>query len=243
MMTEATVNTVVATGNQPPKADPLHFLSRILIKLYSIWVSLTYPFAAKARNLLIHHTCDLSRRKAHRIKLGKSIVIMKDARIDVDAPPDQDGEPLIVIDDNVGIGPCCHISAKNRVHLEGDLIIAQSVLISDHTRASGDGTAPNSEPGATEGGRIRIGQGSWIGRGAAIVCDRGEVVLGRNCVVAANALVTRSFPPYSIIVGNPAGVIRRFDLEKNAWVIGFGRPTQTSDTSQSRQSSAALAQS
>jgi len=232
MTTETTVGTGVAVPSQPrPIADPLHLLPRILTKLYSIWVSLTYPFASKSRNLLIHCTCDLSRRKAHRIKLGNSVLIMKDAFIEVDAPPEQDGEPLIEIDDNVGIGPCCGISAKNYIHLERDTIIAQSALICDHSPAMEEVTSPMSKQGAREGGRIRIGQGSWIGRGAAIVCTGGELVLGRNCVVGANALVTTSFPPYSVIIGNPAVVIRRFDPVKNAWVIGSGRSTQKADTS------------
>jgi len=232
MTTETTVGTGVAVPNQPRLMDdPLHLLPKILTKLYSIWVSLTYPFASKSRNLLIHRTCDLSRRKAHRIKLGNSVLIMKDAFIEVDAPPEEDGEPLIEIDDNVGIGPCCRISAKNYIHLERDTIIAQSALISDHSPAMEEVTSPMSKQGAREGGRIRIGQGSWIGRGAAIVCTGGELVLGRNCVVGANALVTSSFPPYSVIIGNPAVVIRRFDPVKNAWVIGSGRSTQKADAS------------
>ena len=224
--------TVDQPSNQPyPMEDPLRLLPRIITKLYSIWVSLTYPFASRARNLSIHYTCDLSRLKAHRIKLGSSVRIQKDVLIDVAAPPQRNGEPIVVIEENVGIDQCCKISAKNCIHLERDIIIAQSTLISDHSPPCEDGTQSMSEQGASEGGRIRIGQGSWIGRGAAIICTGGELVLGRNCVVAANALVTRSFPPYSVIIGNPAGVIRRFDPDKNAWVIGSGRSTQTPDTS------------
>ena len=73
------------------------------------------------------------------------------------------------------------------------------------------------------GGTIRIEQGCWIGHGAAIVCGQGELVLGRNSVVAANALVTRSFPPYSVIVGNPARLARKFDTVKGTWVGGSER--------------------
>jgi acetyltransferase-like isoleucine patch superfamily enzyme len=112
------------------------------------------------------------------------------------------------------------VSAKNCIHIERDVIMAQSVLISDHGYTHEDGTPPNCEQDVTEGGRIRIGQGSWIGQGAAIVCTRGDLVLGRNCVVAAKAVVTRSFPPHSVIFGNPARVIKQFDPSKNAWVLG-----------------------
>jgi acetyltransferase-like isoleucine patch superfamily enzyme len=230
---------VVQPPNQPsPREDPLWLLPKILTKLYSVWLSLTYPFASIGRNLSIHYACDLSRLKAHRIKLGNSVRILKDVSFDIVAPPQQNGEPIIEIDDNVGIGPGCHISARNHVHLERDTIVAASSLIRDHSGGHEDGRHPNSEPGVSEGGRIRIGEGSWIGYGAAIVCTCGELVLGRHCVVAANALVTSSFPQYSVILGNPAVVIRRFDPEKNAWVIGSPRTAQTPDNTKKEKPSA-----
>jgi acetyltransferase-like isoleucine patch superfamily enzyme len=230
--------TAETAGNmvvQPPKPpspieDPLRLFPRILTKLYSIWVSLTYPFASLGRKLSIHYTCDLSRHKAHRIKLGNSVRMLEDVHVNILPPAEQNGEPIVTIDDGVGIGQRSQISAKNCIHLEQNVMIAQSVLISDHSYAFEDGELPMSEKAASEGGRIRIGEGSWIGHGATILCTRGELVLGRHCVVAANALVTRSFPPYSIIIGNPALVVRRFDLGKNAWVIGFARSRQTPDT-------------
>lgn len=54
--------------------------------------------------------------------------------------------------------------------------------------------------------------------GAAIVCNQGEVVLGRNSVVAANSLVARSFPPHSVILANPARLARQFDPAKKVCV-------------------------
>jgi len=219
MTTKPGWNTVVHPLNQPvPWEDPLRLLSRSLAKLYSIWLSLTYPFASKGHNLSIHYTCGLRRSNARRIKLGNSVQIRKDAIVNVVAPPEQNGEPIIVVDDGTCINSRCLVSAKNYVHLERDIVTAQSVRIMDHVCAPQGGTPPICERGVTEGGRIRIGQGSWLGQGAAIVCSRGELVLGRHCVVGANAFVTQSFPPYSVIVGNPARVVRQFDPVKNEWV-------------------------
>jgi len=99
-----------------------------------------------------------------------------------------------------------------------------AALIMDHNHEYEDVTLPITKQGITQGGTIRIEQGCWIGHGAAIVCGQGELVLGRNSVVAANALVAKSFPPYSVLVGNPARVARQFDPVKGIWVGGSGRP-------------------
>lgn len=54
---------------------------------------------------------------------------------------------------------------------------------------------------------IKIGNDCWIGAKATIL---DGVVIGDGCVVAAGALVTRGvYPPYSIIGGVPAKVIRK----------------------------------
>jgi acetyltransferase-like isoleucine patch superfamily enzyme len=221
MTTKTTGNTLVQPPDQPfPIRDPLRLLAKGLTKLYSIWVSFTYPFASKGHDLSLHYSCDLLRSRAHRIKLGNAVQIRKDAVINVAALPEQNEEPIIVLDDDICIGARSLVSAQNGIHIERDVIIAQSVLIMDHGYAVQVGTPPTSKTGGPAGGRIRIGEGTWIGQRAAIVCTQGDVVLGRNCVVAANAVVTRSFPPYSVLFGNPARVIKQFDLAKKAWVLG-----------------------
>lgn len=60
-------------------------------------------------------------------------------------------------------------------------------------------------------GDIVIGHDVWIGANSTILSG---VTLGNGCVVGAGSLVTKSFPPYSIIGGNPAKLIRmRFNNE------------------------------
>ena len=56
-----------------------------------------------------------------------------------------------------------------------------------------------------------IGHDVWIGQSVTIM---GGVKIGNGAVVASNATVTKDVPPYSIVAGLPARVIKyRFEQE------------------------------
>ena len=206
---------------------PLSSIRRVLIKLYSLWVSKTYPFASVGSKLSIHFRADLSAIYAHRIILGTSVVVDKDTVLRVQIPLGEEGEPILTIDDGSVIGPRCFISAKNCIQIGRDVVLEPSVLLQDHSHAYKDVNVTIRRQGVTEGGRIKISQGYWIGQGTVIHCDQGELTLGPNCVVAPNSLVNRSFPGYSLIAGNPARVVKQYDTEKGAWVLGSSRPSDS----------------
>jgi acetyltransferase-like isoleucine patch superfamily enzyme len=66
---------------------------------------------------------------------------------------------------------------------------------------------------------IKIGKYCWIGANAVIL---PETELGDYIVVGAGAIVTKSFPPYTMVAGNPAKIIGyrckkcKGKMEKNA---------------------------
>jgi acetyltransferase-like isoleucine patch superfamily enzyme len=88
----------------------------------------------------------------------------------------------------------------------------------DHNHEFSDVEMPIRHQGVTRGGRIFIERNCWLGHGAVIVCNHGELTIGRNSVVGANAVVTRSFPAFSVIAGNPATLIRTYDRQTGNWV-------------------------
>jgi len=55
---------------------------------------------------------------------------------------------------------------------------------------------------------VKIGNNVWIGMGAVIL--KG-VTIGDNSVVAAGAIVTRSVPANTIVAGNPAAAVKKFE--------------------------------
>ncbi|GGD24161.1 CatB-related O-acetyltransferase [Sinisalibacter lacisalsi] len=66
-----------------------------------------------------------------------------------------------------------------------------------------------------------IGHDVWLGQGAMVMPG---VTIGNGAVIGAGAVVARDVPPWSVVVGNPAGVLRqRFDapvralLDRLAW--------------------------
>lgn len=187
--------------------DPITLLLRARSKLYSLWLSKTYPFVSTGRKLSIQYPCILRRPLASQIKIGNDVIIGKDTILYIER--DDVKTAKLVIDDNCTIGARSVISAKNLIHIEQDVIMGTAVLIQDHQHVQGRSNLPIRTQGVTQGGRIRIEQGCWIGQGAVIVCNEGEMVIGRNSVVAANSVVGRNLPPYSVIVGNPGIIVKR----------------------------------
>jgi acetyltransferase-like isoleucine patch superfamily enzyme len=214
-------------NQRPPMEDPLSLFPRALTKMYSTWATVTYPFASIGKRTVFHFTTKVSRQRSRRIALGNSIRIGEHVWLNV-ATDEPDGEPTIVIDDHSVVASGSILSAKNQIHLEHHVNVAQQVLIMDHNHAYEDIDMPILDQGITAGGRIRIGAESWIGRGSAILCARGELTIGRHCVVSANSVVTTSVPDYCVVFGNPATIIRHYDPEKRAWRMGPVKRTAAS---------------
>jgi acetyltransferase-like isoleucine patch superfamily enzyme len=199
--------------------------SSVLSKISSLWLCWTYPFASIGKNFWAHYTCDLRRCVAPNIAIGDGVKLDRDVWLNIPFVPTH-ADPVIVIDDGARIGRRCMVSAQNRIHIGKNTVFGPQVLLMDHNHKFEDVNIPIVDQGTTEGGTIRIEEGCWIGFGAAIVCGKGELVIGRNSVIAANAVVTRSVPPYSVFVGNPGRVVKQFDNSKGEWTLGSVAPAK-----------------
>jgi acetyltransferase-like isoleucine patch superfamily enzyme len=67
---------------------------------------------------------------------------------------------------------------------------------------------------------IILEEDAFIGTGAVIMGKKnGEpLTLGKYCRVGANSVVVTDIPPYSIAIGNPAKVVKKWDFESKCWV-------------------------
>lgn len=178
---------------------------------------MTYPFAGFGKRTSIHHSCEIRRVVSNRIQIGDRVYIGPGTWLVVPQPAG--GAPVaIVIGNGSKIGRRCMISAKTLVWLEEDVLLGPSVLITDHSHDFSDITVPVHGQGLTAGGTVRIERNCWLGYGAAVICTSGQLVVGRNSVVGANSLVTRSVPPFSVVAGNPARIIKQLDPTTGEWV-------------------------
>jgi len=61
-------------------------------------------------------------------------------------------------------------------------------------------------PNAGVCGGVEIGEGTLIGAGATVI---PLVKIGKWCVIGAGAVVTKNIPDYTVVVGNPAKIIKK----------------------------------
>lgn len=116
--------------------------------------------------------------------------------------------PCITIGDRVSINYDCHIGCVNEITIGNDVLMASRVYISDHSHGSPDYQDINVPPSARNvfsKGPVVIEDGAWIGEGACILPG---VRIGCHAIVGANAVVTRDVPPFTVVGGVPARIIK-----------------------------------
>lgn len=120
------------------------------------------------------------------------------------------GQGLINIGDNCSFGCYCHISAINRITIGDNLLTGKWVTIVDNNHGQISLNEMKMRPlerGLFSNGPIEIGNNVWIGDKATILSG---VKIGDGAIIAANAVVTKNVPAYSVVAGNPGKVIKSF---------------------------------
>lgn len=122
----------------------------------------------------------------------------------------------------IEIGEWCYVGEGTRIWSAASILIGDRVLISHSANVFDNLTHPLSAKARHEQIKqifkvghprelsldespVRICNDAWIGANAMVL--RG-VTIGEGGVVAAGAVVTRDVPPFSIVAGNPAVLIK-----------------------------------
>jgi acetyltransferase-like isoleucine patch superfamily enzyme len=147
------------------------------------------------------------------MNIGERVTIWQGARLTaVNYSPER---TIISIGDGTSIHSNVHISAAKRVDVGRGVLIAANCYITDHDH---DWLDPDDPPRFNARLLVTptsIGDHAWIGEKVAVL--RG-VTIGAGCVIGAHSVVTRDIPAYSVAVGSPARVVRRWDPEVKAWM-------------------------
>ncbi len=116
-------------------------------------------------------------------------------------------DPVVSIGDRCLIGRGSGIVGHLSIEIGDDVWTGHHVYITDQNHGFDDPDLPISGQVQPEQ-PVSIGQGSWLGTGTVVLPG---AQIGRNVVIGANSVVTGTIPDYSIAVGAPARVIKRWN--------------------------------
>lgn len=124
----------------------------------------------------------------------------------------QNFSPYIEFGDGCRIGAQSHITAINKIIIGKNVLTGPRVLITDNSHGEfcfeDLNIAPNNRLLCSKGPVI-IEDNVWIGEGAMILSN---VRIGKGSIIAANSVVTKDVPPYCIIAGSPAKIIKQLNV-------------------------------
>ncbi|MGK9126755.1 acetyltransferase [Olivibacter sp. SA151] len=189
------------------------FGGSIKLLIHLIRTKLFYP---KAR--IIRFPFEI--RNARHIRLGEGLTTGVGCRLE--ALPIQKIDTCIQFGKRVQLNDYVHIGAVEQVSIGDEVLIASKVFITDHNHGSFDNQCDSHEMMAAPIDRplrsrpVHIGNRCWLGENVVILPG---VTLGEGCVVGAGSVVTKSFPSYSLLMGNPARLYKKFNLESGRWEL------------------------
>ena len=152
--------------------------------------------------------------RADRIFLGDRVGILEHSFLSV-AEAVEGEVPRLSIGDGTSIGRFAHIACVGEIDIGPQVLTAERIFIGDTYHSYEDPSTPIIEQPMAEPKRVVIGRGAFLGIGCAVLMG---VTIGENALVGAGAVVTRDVEPHTVVVGNPAVAIKRWDPAAAAWL-------------------------
>lgn len=171
-----------------------------LLALRSLWLS--NGFASFGKTSRIARGVTLM--GGENISIGNKCFIGQYTALTVWLKESDKEHPEIIIGDGVSIGAFNHVTCTNRIVLGEGVLTGKFVTITDNSHGNTDYASLHIRPNdrdVVSKGPVIIGKNVWIGDKATILPG---VTVGEGAVIAANAVVTKDVPAYSVVGGNPA---------------------------------------
>lgn len=108
---------------------------------------------------------------------------------------------------NVFVNASCHFQDQGGITIGDNVLIGHQVVLASLNHDMRPKYRENLYPG-----EIIIKDDAWIGSNATVI--KG-VTIGEGSVVAAGSVVTKDVPPYTIVGGNPAKVIKEIETDED----------------------------
>lgn len=171
-----------------------------------LWVKLFInPFKHKrGKKSIIRYRTRLDVFPYNKFELGENAVIEDFSTINNGVGDVLIGARTIIGIGNVIIGP---------VKIGNDVMFAQNIVASGLNHGYEDiNVPPRIQP--VSKAQITIGDSVWVGANCTLTAG---ITIGKHSVIGGGSVVTKNIPDYSVAVGNPAKVIKKFNFDLNIW--------------------------
>ncbi|MEY2565783.1 MAG: hypothetical protein QOE35_312 [Actinomycetota bacterium] len=148
------------------------------------------------------------------ITVGDGVVLLEGSWLAVFPQPGYPA-PRLTIGDRTRIGRSCHIACVGEVTIGEDVLTADQIYIADTYHGFEQPGRPIAQQPMAPPRPVVIERGAFLGIRSVVLQG---VTVGSNAYVGAGAVVTEDVPPRTVVVGNPARVVRRYDETSARWV-------------------------
>ena len=146
------------------------------------------------------------------LTIGDDVKILNDVSFTISRSCQNGGG--VFIGSGTHINKWCDFGCDNKIIIGEDCLFGPFVHITDRNHNFEDINEPIIKQGSSSKGPVIIGSGCWFGFRSQVMSN---VKIGRNCVIAAGAVVTKDVPDYCVVAGNPAKIIKIYNPGTKTW--------------------------
>lgn len=191
----------------------IHYIIYTIIRNKEIGIFKKNGFFYFGKNSIICKPY-LQLKQIENIKIGENTTILQNCRISCYEKSDKVSIEIgnnCYIGNNVSILSC----TKSKIIIGDDTLIASNVTITNENHGMDPENSNSYANQELVSKDVEISKGCWIGER---VCILPGVKIGEKSIVGAGSVVTKNIPDLSIAAGNPAKIIKKYDIKNHKWI-------------------------